>query len=125
MSSNFKIIVTDDSSFARKMAIKALPEAYRGSVFEAKDGVDAVSAVKQKLAPLMLLDLTMPGMDGVDVLEAIQDDILDKSICVIVLSADIQPKMQERVLALGALAFLKKPVSAPALEQLIQKGISL
>jgi CheY-like chemotaxis protein len=120
MSSQFKIIVTDDSSLARKMAIKALPEALRDAVFEARDGFDAVSAVKQKLAPLMLLDLTMPGMDGIDVLEAIQEEINDQSISVVVLSADIQPMMQERVLELGALAFLKKPVSASALEILIK-----
>lgn len=121
MSNNFKIIVTDDSALARKMAIKSLPEIYRTSVFEAQDGFGAVTAVKKKLAPLMLLDLTMPNMDGIAVLEAIQEEILDQSISVIVISADIQPLMQQRVLELGALAFLKKPVCANILEQLIKK----
>lgn len=121
----YKIIVTDDSALARKMAIKSLPPSLKDSVFEAQDGFGAVSAVRQKLADLMLLDLTMPGMDGIDVLREIQPEILNNSISVIVISADIQPEIQRLVLELGALAFLKKPVCSNTLNALInQKELS-
>lgn len=125
MSFPFKIIVTDDSALARKMAIKSLPISFKDSVYEAQDGFGAVRAVRQKLADLMLLDLTMPGMDGIGVLEEIQPEILSNAINVIVISADIQPEMQRRVLELGALAFLKKPVCSNTLNALLnQKELS-
>jgi len=51
----------------------------------------------------------MPELDGIGVLEAIKAEAID--CFVIVISADIQPEMQKRVMELGALAFVQKPVS--------------
>jgi len=53
----------------------------------------------------MFLDLTMPEMDGYEVLEALQKE--DLNSFVIVVTADIQPVAQERVLKMGAIAFVK------------------
>ena len=67
----------------------------------------------------MLLDLTMPVMDGFEVLEALQREGLKPFV--IVISADVQPKAQERVKELGAVAFLKKPIKTDEITQVLKE----
>ena len=67
----------------------------------------------------MFLDLTMPEMDGYEVLETLRKE--DLNCLVIVVSADIQPRAQERVLGLGAIAFIKKPVDAQKVETVLRQ----
>ena len=62
---------------------------------------------------LALVDLTMPGMTGFDVLETVRAEGLDSFV--IVVSADIQPEARVRVKALGAVAFVEKPISSEKL----------
>jgi len=63
--------------------------------------------------------LTMPDIDGYQVLEALQKDGASQPK-VVVLSADIQPEAQVRILALGAIGFIAKPANVQALEKLLR-----
>ena len=67
----------------------------------------------------MFLDLTMPVMDGYEVLETLKREGLNAFV--IVISADVQPKAQERVKELGAIAFLKKPVKTDEVKQVLRE----
>lgn len=104
------VLICDDSSFARKQMARALPPEWTVEVHFACDGVEGVAAIKEGKADVMFLDLTMPNLDGYGVLEAIRKE--DLPTMVIVVSGDIQPDAQERVKALGAMAFIKKPIDA-------------
>lgn len=114
-----KLIICDDSSFARKQIQKALPQSWEFEITQAKNGVECVDALKAGKGDLVFLDLNMPEMDGYKVLEAIQAQNL--STIVIVVSGDIQPEAQKRVMMLGALEFIKKPVDTKALEQVLDE----
>lgn len=94
---------------ARKMLIKSLPASWDIEITQAGNGLEALEHYRAGKAHVMFLDLTMPEMDGYQVLEAVQKE--DLNSLVIVVSADIQPQAQERVMDLGAIAFVKKPVS--------------
>ncbi|WP_088329926.1 response regulator [Lacimicrobium sp. SS2-24] len=113
----FPILICDDSLLARKSAKRALPDDWDTSVTFASNGVEAVELLRQQHYGLLLLDLTMPQMDGVEVLEVIRQEKLE--VFVIVISGDIQPQMRERVMQLGALAFIAKPVSPEQLQQVL------
>jgi len=67
----------------------------------------------------MFLDLTMPGMTGFDVLETVRAEGLDSFV--IVVSADIQPEARVRVKALGAVAFVEKPISSEKLLPILKE----
>lgn len=109
---------------ARKMLIKALPEKWDVAISQAGNGVEALEAYRAGKADVMFLDLTMPVMDGYQVLEALQKEGLNTFV--IVVSADIQPVAQQRVKQLGAVAFVKKPVTPDVLESVLkQYGIAL
>jgi two-component system, chemotaxis family, chemotaxis protein CheY len=106
-----KVLVVDDSPVARKMLIHALPKDWDIEVAQAGNGREALETYRAQGVDVMFLDLTMPEMDGFQVLEAIQRDGMN--CLVIVVSADVQPIAQERVKRLGAIAFVRKPI-APA-----------
>lgn len=109
---------------ARKMLIKALPESWDVEIFQAANGMEAIALYREGKADVMFLDLTMPVLDGYGVLETMQKE--DMNSFVIVVSADIQPIAQERVKSLGAIAFVKKPVSSEVIESILkQYGIIL
>lgn len=113
------LLICDDSSMARKQVAKALPPGWEVDITYAANGLEALEAIKAGKAEMLFLDLTMPEMDGFEVLEHIRK--LDLNTVVIVISGDIQPVARDRVLALGALDFIKKPVSPEKIASTLEK----
>ena len=113
------VLVVDDSPIARKMLIKALPPDWDIEITQASNGIEALAAYRAGHVDVMFLDLTMPDMDGYQVLETLRKE--DLNCLVIVVSADIQEKAQERVMGLGAIAFIKKPVDAQKIEAVLHE----
>lgn len=117
-----KVLICDDSSFARKQMARALPPEWDVEVSFASDGVEGVEQIRQGNGEVVFLDLTMPNLDGYGVLETIRRE--DLPAMVLVVSGDIQPDAQDRVQKLGAMAFIKKPITADtAREILCEYGI--
>jgi two-component system, chemotaxis family, chemotaxis protein CheY len=112
------VLVVDDSPMARKMLIRSLPAEWDIAIAQASSGVEALAAYRSGHVDVMFLDLTMPEMDGYEVLETLRRE--DMNCLVIVVSADIQEKAQERVRDLGAIAFIKKPVDAVKVETVLR-----
>lgn len=104
---------------ARKQVLRALPEGWDVDVTFATNGVEGLTAIRAGKGEMVFLDLTMPEMDGYQVLEQIRAEGL-KAV-VIVISADIQPEARERVTKLGALDFIQKPVNSEKLVATLKK----
>lgn len=115
------VLICDDSDMARKQMARALPGDWDLNVRTAVDGQDCLNQLRQGHSELLFLDLNMPVMDGYQVLETIRRE--DLPVLVIVVSADIQPDARRRVLSLGALGFVKKPLDPNELAHvLIESG---
>jgi two-component system chemotaxis response regulator CheY len=104
-----KVLVVDDSGLARRSTRRAL-EAAGYTVVEAEDGLSALERYFVDKPDVVLLDLVMKGMYGLDVLSKLRE--MDAAARVIVISADIQTSSRELVAAGGAAGFLNKPASA-------------
>lgn len=113
------ILICDDSSLARKQMAKSLPKNWDVDISFAKNGVEALEFIRQGKAEIMFLDLNMPELDGYGVLKAIREN--DLPTMVIVVSGDIQPEAYQRVINLGALEFIKKPIDIDHITQLLDK----
>jgi len=113
------IMIVDDSSFARKQMARALPEGWDVEVTFANDGSEGLAALKSNCPEYVFLDLNMPVMDGYQMLEAMRDEGLYSKV--IVVSGDIQPEAHQRVMSLGAVEFIKKPVQKEAIASLLNK----
>lgn len=107
------LLIVDDSVFSRKAMLKSIPEGWDVDITQAANGEEALVALRKGLGEVVLLDLTMPVLDGFGVLEGIRDEGLKAKV--VVVSADIQPKAKFRVMSLGALAFLQKPFNKESL----------
>jgi two-component system, chemotaxis family, chemotaxis protein CheY len=108
------LLICDDSNMARKQVLRALPQGWDVEITFAENGVEGLAAIRDGKGEMVFLDLTMPQMDGYEVLEHVRAEGL-KSV-IIVISADIQPAARERVLKLGALDFIRKPIDSEKLQ---------
>ncbi|MCE7598260.1 response regulator [Vibrio fluvialis] len=115
---SYSVLICDDSALARKQMARSLPASLNADITFAVHGLDALSILETQRFQLMFLDLTMPELDGFGTLEAIRDK--GYTTPVVVVSGDIQPKAKERVLALGAKAFIQKPINKDDLNAVIR-----
>ena len=116
---SFNILICDDSALARKMARRNLPDGFAESIYEVSNGMDALEVLAHHTIDLVLLDLTMPILGGIDVLSEIKRRQL--KTFVIVISGDIQPMMREKVMSLGALSFIEKPIKKELLTSVLRR----
>lgn len=117
-----KILIVDDSPVSRMIVRKCLPKDRDFEVFEAGDGREGLERFKETGPDVTFLDLTMPVMDGFQALEEIRK--ADPAAVVIVLTADIQQKTVDRVMAAGAVTVVPKPPSAAAIAESLAKADS-
>jgi two-component system, chemotaxis family, chemotaxis protein CheY len=103
-----KVLLVDDSGLARRGTRRVL-EAAGYSVVEAVDGLSALEQFAVEKPDLVMLDLVMHGMYGLDVLEKLRQ--LDPQVRVIVMSADVQTSSRNLVRDAGAAAFINKPAA--------------
>lgn len=115
---NAKILIVDDSSLARRTT-RPLLEALGHTVEEATDGAQALERYYLNRHDLVILDMVMSGMYGLEVLAKMRE--LNSGVRVIVATADIQQSTQDQVKAAGAAAFIKKPLNRPAFAALVAK----
>ena len=102
-----KILLVDDAAFMRKMIKDTLTKNGYTEVFEAVDGVDAVEKFTELAPDLVVMDITMPNMDGLEALKAIRAK--DGSANVIMCSAMGQEGMVMDAVRSGAKDFIVKP----------------
>lgn len=101
-----KVLIVDDSAMSRRMARRILEEGGY-SVLEADEGVAALEAYFLEKPDLVLLDLVMKGMYGLDVLAKLRE--LDPGARVVVASADVQSSTRAMAKDAGASIFINKP----------------
>lgn len=113
------ILVVDDSKSSRKVNVALIRELVGSEVtcLEATGGEQALQILTSQHVDLVLLDLTMPGVSGFDVLAEMRRQNLNSRV--IVVSADIQRLAKERVAALGATGFIDKPIRMEPLRAML------
>jgi class 3 adenylate cyclase len=106
---SFCILVVDDSRTLRRILIRELNSLGFQNILEAADGLEAIETVKSKSIDLMLLDMEMPELDGLGVLEALKSDEVYKSLPIIVISGAEQFDKTIKCIEIGAEDYLPKP----------------
>ena len=109
-----RVLVVDDI-LANVRLLEAKLSAEYFEVVTAMNGVDALEAVQRTQPDIILLDVMMPGMDGIEVCQRIKRDPASRHIPVVMVTALDQPEDRVRGLEAGADDFLTKPVNDIAL----------
>jgi two-component system chemotaxis response regulator CheY len=107
-----KLLVVDDSGLSRRMSRKILEEAGH-DVVEAEDGISALERYFIDKPDIVLLDVTMKGMSGIEVLKKLRE--MDPAARVVIVTADIQLSTRTMTKEGGARGFVVKPLTSETL----------
>ncbi|HUU42085.1 MAG TPA: ATP-binding protein [Desulfatiglandales bacterium] len=106
---DFTILIVEDEPDMRKFLVSTLALEYR--VLQAADGETGLEMVKKHRPDLVLLDLMLPGIDGLNICKAIKEDRATRNIKVVVLTARVDEQAKISALERGADDFVTKPFS--------------
>ena len=108
-----RIMIVDDSSCARMFIEKCLEiiGLADAELFAAGDGKEALDKITENPVDLLITDLSMPIMDGEELLKKVKESPELRELPVLVVSSAGNPAREEKLLKLGAFAVLGKPIS--------------
>lgn len=115
-----KVLTVDDSKVVRSMVTRHL-QPYGCEVVEATNGQEGVDAAKQHQPDLILLDVTMPVMDGKQALAAIRADAATKALPVIMLTAESGRELVMEIVKLGVTGYIVKPFQKESFDKEVSK----
>ncbi len=116
------ILVIEDEPDVRRFAVRVLElESYR--VLQAEDGNTGLKMAQENDISLVLLDLRLPGIDGLEVLSRLKSQALLSNIPVVILTASAGEPEQGKAYNMGAANYLVKPISADDLKKAVVNAI--
>lgn len=106
-------LVVEDSPTMRQLIVFALSRIRGLTVIEADDGVDALRKLAAGHFDIILTDINMPIMDGLKLVKRVRADEALKAIPIVIITTEGAEEDRQRALALGANAYITKPIQAP------------
>ena len=113
------ILIVDDSAAIRRILQRVLRQAEIpiGNIYEAGDGAEAIAVLRTQLVGLILSDINMPNMNGLELLSELKANDAWKDLPVVMVSTEgSQAKVLEAV-QLGAAGYVRKPFNADQIKQ--------
>lgn len=119
-----KILIVDDEKLIRAGILKILSDAYGSdaSLLEAKNGLEALEICKSQFPNVMITDIRMPGMNGVELMEAVS--ALERKPVMIVLSGYDDFSYAKAAIESGASSYILKPVDSQELLKAVDKALA-
>jgi two-component system, chemotaxis family, chemotaxis protein CheY len=113
------ILVVEDSPTMRQLISFAMKRIANSYVIEATDGVDALKKLSSDKVDLILCDINMPVMDGLKLVSLVRDNPTYKEIPIIMVTTEGAEEDRKRAIAIGANAYLPKPIQTQELIKLV------
>ncbi|MDJ0784463.1 MAG: response regulator [Desulfosarcinaceae bacterium] len=114
----YKILTVDDSKTIRMIVKKAFSQ-YNCDLFEAENGVEGLALANKEIPDLIILDITMPVMTGIEMLEKLKAEKELKDIPVIMLTAESGKENVMKIVKMGVKDYIVKPFKG---EQLVERA---
>ena len=118
---NRSVLVVDDEKINLNVMNHTLHQEY--TIYSAKNGMTALELANEHLPDLILLDIVMPDMDGYEVISRLKASERTKDIPVIFITGLSDSEDMEKGIALGAVDFVTKPLTATVLKEKVRKQI--
>ena len=109
----YSCLVVEDSPMMRQLVVFALGRISNLTVTEADDGVDGLRKLAAGKFDIILTDINMPIMDGLKLVKRVRSDEALKGIPIVIITTEGAEEDRQRALALGANAYITKPIQAP------------
>ena len=109
---NRRILIVEDSATMRQLLSFALKRMPGASVVEARDGVDGLRKLMSEHFDLALVDINMPVLDGLRLIQMVREEPGQEGLRIVVITTEGASADRDKAMALGADAYLTKPVQA-------------
>lgn len=113
------ILVVEDSPTMRQLISFAIKRIPNSRVVEATDGVDALKKLSSEKIDLIIADINMPVMDGLKLVSLVRGNPVFKDIPIIMVTTEGAEEDRKRAIAIGANAYLPKPIQTQELLKLV------
>ena len=120
----YNFLVVEDSPTMRQLITFALKRIPGSKVIEANDGIDALKKLSTQKFDIILTDINMPIMDGLKLVSMVRNDPVHKAIPIVIITTEGADEDRKRGLALGANAYIAKPIQTADLLSVVGKIIS-
>ncbi len=117
------ILVVEDSPTMRQLISFAMKRISNSKVVEATDGVDALKKLSSEKIDLILADINMPVMDGLKLVSLVRGNPAYKNIPIIIITTEGAEEDKKKAIAIGANAYLPKPIQTQELIKLVNSFI--
>jgi two-component system chemotaxis response regulator CheY len=121
----YRCLIVEDSPTMRQLIVFALKRIPELEIVEASDGVDALKKLPGQKTDLVLTDINMPIMDGLKLVSLMKSNPLYKEIPVVIITTEGAAEDRERGMALGARAYIPKPIQTNALLKTVREILNL
>ncbi len=118
---DYTFLVVDDSPTMRQLICFTLKRIPGCKIVEANDGVDALKKLTTEKFSMVLTDINMPVMDGLKLVSMIRKDPQHRSVPIVIITTEGAEKDREEGMALGANAYVAKPVKTGELLDTVNK----
>jgi two-component system, chemotaxis family, chemotaxis protein CheY len=122
---DYSCLVVEDSPMMRQLLVFALHRVKNLQVTEAEDGVDGLRKLTNDKFDLVITDINMPIMDGLKLVRRIRSDDKYKDVPIIIITTEGGSEDRQRALALGANAYITKPIQAPQVIAKVKELLSM
>ena len=120
----YNFLVVEDSPTMRQLITFALKRIPGSKVVEANDGIDALKKLSTQKFDIILTDINMPIMDGLKLVSMVRNDPVHKAIPIVIITTEGADEDRKRGLALGANAYIAKPIQTADLLSVVNQIIS-
>ena len=109
----------------RKMIVFALSRVRELNVVEADDGVEALRKIAQQSFDIIITDINMPILDGLKLVKRLRADDNYRDVTIVIITTEGAEEDRQRALALGANAYITKPIQAPQVLRLVREILDI
>lgn len=118
-------LIIEDSPTMRQLIRFALNRIPGSEVIEASDGVDGLKKLSSNQVDLILSDINMPIMDGLKLVSLVRSNEAYKNVPIVMITTEGAKEDKERAMALGANAYITKPIQSNALLSTVKELLKL
>lgn len=125
MADNKRVLVVEDSPAMRQLIRFALNKVEGLEVLEANDGVDGLSKLAGKKFDLLVVDINMPIMDGLKLIDMVRKNEEHKNVPILIITTESAEEDRQRAMALGVDEYLTKPVQSQQIVESAKKLLGM
>ena len=123
--SNYNVLIVEDSPTMRQLIVFALKRIRGLNIVEAGDGVDGLKKLSATKFDMILTDINMPIMDGLKLVSLVRSDPNYAAVSIVIITTEGASEDKERALALGANAYITKPIQTTQILDVAKRLLNL